>query len=450
MNQYKFLKLIHFKALLQWDLKRHFNNRLTSKYDIVSLENHILEQAQKYSIDNPDVQYGILGVNNQNGIFDAYIESGKNIKQKYKKMEVGWIAYNPYRVNVGSIGIKRIEHKYDYISPAYVVFSCLSSLCSDYLFLTMKTAFFSQRIKDNTTGSVRQNLSYEILKGLQIPLPSLPEQQALVSDYNAKINQAENMEKQAKQIEQEIEDYLFTELGIEKQTETIINDGGEYKLLKLVRCKNILEWGFDKISEDNKEFLNSTFYTNKLLMNVLLINPSTKLPKRSNVNISFIPMECISDKYGEWQDHRICHISNSNGYTKFQNGDLIWARITPCMQNGKSAVVDNLENGFGCGSTEFHILRSRDNNINMKYIHILLRLPIVLNKAMKSFTGSAGQQRVPKSFLEHLSVPFPPLDVQNAIVNHINALKTQMKKLKQKAEDLRKQALDDFEKEIFE
>ncbi len=69
---------------------------------------------------------------------------------------------------------------------------------------------------------------------------------------------------------------------------------------------------------------------------------------------------------------------------------------------------------------------------------------------MKSFTGSAGQQRVPKSYLENLTIPVPSLDVQNEIVEHINEQKEQIKQMKQQAETLRKEALEEFEKEIFE
>jgi len=98
-------------------------------------------------------------------------------------MQTGWIAYNPYRVNVGSIGIKKTEHKNEYISPAYVVFSCKENLLPEFLFLLFKTKIFNQVINDNITGSVRQNLTIDILKFLEIPLPPLYEQQKLIGNY---------------------------------------------------------------------------------------------------------------------------------------------------------------------------------------------------------------------------------------------------------------------------
>lgn len=452
---YKYLRFAEFKSIFQWDLKRYLNKSFKSKYGIVELGAHIKEESKKYAISEKGKRYGILGVNNQTGIFDAYTEDGSKIKQKYKKMETGWIAYNPYRVNVGSIGIKKPEHKFEYISPAYVVFSCQPSLLPDYLFLVMKTPVFNKIIRDNTTGSVRQNLSYDVLEGLQIPLPSLDVQQALVKTYNDRILQAQALMKQASLAVEGIEAFLLEKLGIESRKGTDYqrdkNGKDRFRFMRFVTIRDVKEWGYDRLTGNNIALLRSTMFQNERLSELTEINPTTSfssLDKKDDV--SFIPMECISDEYGEWVERRTCKVNSSKGYTKFMNGDLIWARITPCMQNGKSAIVDELENGFGCGSTEFHVLRNHNENLNLHYVHALLRMPIVLKDAMKYFTGSAGQQRVPKSYLESLSIPLPPCEVQNAIVKHINEQKEQIMELKKQAEKLRKEALEEFEKEIFE
>lgn len=153
-NNLKYLKFVRFKEVEQWDLKRYYSNMFKSKFSACHLTKVIKEESQKYDISDPKCNYGILGVNNQTGIFDAYTENGSKINQKYKKMQTGWIAYNPYRVNVGSIGLKDGILQNEYISPAYVVFSCKETLLPYYLFLTMKTDVFNKIIRDNTTGSV--------------------------------------------------------------------------------------------------------------------------------------------------------------------------------------------------------------------------------------------------------------------------------------------------------
>ncbi|MCV4771200.1 hypothetical protein OFC10_34730, partial [Escherichia coli] len=78
----------------------------------------------------------------------------------------------------------------------------------------------------------------------------------------------------------------------------------------------------------------------------VLLNPPTNFGNlKKDDKVSFLPMECISDLYGEVIEYRVGDVQSSGGYTKFQEGDLLWSKITPCMQNGKSCIVENLENG---------------------------------------------------------------------------------------------------------
>lgn len=124
-STYRYLQFVPYADIQNWSVQyMGEENSLASLFPMKLLGDFISEENKKYSISDPTIDYGILGVNNQIGIFDAYTENGAKIKQKYKIMKEGWIAYNPYRVNVGSIGVKRECHKNDFISPAYVVFSC--------------------------------------------------------------------------------------------------------------------------------------------------------------------------------------------------------------------------------------------------------------------------------------------------------------------------------------
>ena len=214
-----------------------------------------------------------------------------------------------------------------------------------------------------------------------------------------------------------------------------------------------------RLSIQNGEILHSINYDNVKLSEYAFVNPKTELNfKEQSEEMSFIPMECISDIYGEVIELRKGEKSQSHGYTKFQNEDLIWARITPCMQNGKSTVVRGLRNGVGYGSTEFHVLRTKKKELIIDYLYLLLRTKAVREDAVNYFTGSAGQQRVPKSYLENLSIPLPPLSTQDEIIKHIlgnkehndEGLKTKIKNLRQTAEEKRKDAIREFEKAIFE
>ena len=110
--------------------------------------------------------------------------------------------------------------------------------------------------------------------------------------------------------------------------------------------------------------------------------------------LSFVPMEAVDEYSGEIASQQTRNAGSSNGYTKFQEGDVLWAKITPCMQNGKAAIAINLTNGLGFGSTEFHVFRVNSKVANTRYIHTLLRLERLRAEAKKFFSGSAGHQRV--------------------------------------------------------
>jgi len=107
------------------------------------------------------------------------------------------------------------------------------------------------------------------------------------------------------------------------------------------------------------------------------------------------------------------------GYTYFAEGDVLFAKITPCMQNGKHAIARGLTDGIGFGTTEFHVLRPGPDVI-AEWIHYFVRQPALLLKATEHFTGAVGQQRLPPDYLANLDFPLPPLDEQKHIVEVLN------------------------------
>jgi len=109
----------------------------------------------------------------------------------------------------------------------------------------------------------------------------------------------------------------------------------------------------------------------------------------------------------------------SKGYTSFEEGDVLFAKITPCMENGKIAMARNLKNGIGRGSTEFHVLRPGDRVLG-EYVYHFVRQKRFREDAKRNFIGTAGQQRVPRSFMENVAIPLPPLDEQRRIVDILN------------------------------
>ena len=158
------------------------------------------------------------------------------------------------------------------------------------------------------------------------------------------------------------------------------------------------------------------------LSSIALINPPRRrdIPYAPNTPVTFVPMQSVSEDTGTiaWPEMRPL-AGVSKGYTYFEEGDVLFAKITPCMQNGKHAIARDLTNGLGFGTTEFHVIRPGEN-VTADWIHRFLRQPWVLKEAARHFRGAVGQQRVPKQFLIDLPIPLPPLAEQKRIVSILN------------------------------
>jgi type I restriction enzyme S subunit len=153
---------------------------------------------------------------------------------------------------------------------------------------------------------------------------------------------------------------------------------------------------------------------------VSVINPRVDIRLIDNSDlVSFVPMEAVEEGMNKVRlvDRPLAEVRK--GYTAFEDGDLLWAKITPCMQNGKSAIVHGLTSGTGFGSTEFHVIRAGSKVLN-GYLLALLSMPSLLYAAQAAFTGSSGHQRVPALFLESLEIPIPPLDIQHRLVAELD------------------------------
>ena len=162
-------------------------------------------------------------------------------------------------------------------------------------------------------------------------------------------------------------------------------------------------------------------HTQVPLAEICKINPRAKRNGYAgDTLVSFVRMAAVDERLGAIairEDRPIAEVSK--GYTQFQDGDVLFAKITPCMENGKAALARDLTNGMGSGSTEFYVLRPEEKVLG-EYIYHFIRRPQFREAAKRNFTGTAGQQRVPKSFMENVLIPLPPLDEQRRIVGILN------------------------------
>ena len=152
------------------------------------------------------------------------------------------------------------------------------------------------------------------------------------------------------------------------------------------------------------------------------INPRSQAVSDDTL-VSFVAMPDVSEDgkintsivrpYGEVK----------KGYTVFQEGDILFAKITPCMENGKGALAVGLQNGIGVGSTEFHVLRPNTDLLDGMWLYYLTAWPAFRHEAEIHMTGSAGQKRVPKTFLERYQLAIPTLDEQKDQVSQLDRIR---------------------------
>lgn len=152
------------------------------------------------------------------------------------------------------------------------------------------------------------------------------------------------------------------------------------------------------------------------LGDVAEINPrvTAEIKGRADEEIAFVPMDAVGEDGGLKYQERRPVSSVLTGYTLFKRDDVILAKITPCMENGKAAHLGELTTEYGAGSTEFHVLRPGPR-LNGRFLFYLIWNPAFRAKAEGRMTGSAGQKRVPADFLRDMEIPLPPLKDQARI-----------------------------------
>jgi type I restriction enzyme S subunit len=153
------------------------------------------------------------------------------------------------------------------------------------------------------------------------------------------------------------------------------------------------------------------------------INPALKqrADLRDDTPVSFIKMEDVSNRASIKNVRIVPYNQVSKGFTRFQNHDVLLAKITPCFENGKGGYAAHLQGGVGFGSTEFHVLRAK-NSSDSRFLYQYTNYPAFRMEGETNMTGSAGQRRVPTEFLRSCPVLYPPLPEQQKIATILSSV----------------------------
>ena len=201
---------------------------------------------------------------------------------------------------------------------------------------------------------------------------------------------------------------LYRQIQAEKQR--LINEGSIKK-----------EKHLPNIAEDEIPFDIPDTWRWVRVAQIVTLNPKNDLA--DDLETSFIPMPCVMDGFRNQHTFEIKKWKEiKKGFTHFAEGDIGVAKITPCFQNRKSVIFRNLKNGYGAGTTELTVIRTINETVLPEYLLWFFKTEYFIANGVKSFTGTAGQQRIHKDYLATCLIPLPPLAEQNRIVAKIEEL----------------------------
>ena len=356
----------------------------------------------------------------------------------------------------GTVGksylIKELVEKL-YLNQRVVCINTFNELINiNYIYTVIQSPFIKNLI-NTSKNSTNDNISIGIINNFLIPLPSINVQNKIINklqsiypiifNYNLKYTLLENLNISYKEelkksiLQYAIQGKLIKQNINDESAEVLINKILDEKR-ELIKTKQIKKENLSVIYKDDTD---NQFYekfddgrivniTDEIpfdipnnwrwarMKNICLINPKNSLD--DNLETSFIPMSLIDAGYSNSHTYEIKKWKEiKSGFTNFKENDIGLAKITPCFQNRKSTIFSNLKNGFGAGTTELYILRPINDLIYTKFIFWLIKSPYFIDNGVKTYSGTAGQQRINKDFIPNFLVPIPNYKTQVCIINKI-------------------------------
>lgn len=352
-----------------------------------------------------------------------------------------------------------------------------------YLALALQTTLAFRQAEKGATGTAQKTVPLSVLRNLILPLPPLTEQSRIVTRVEELMRLCDALEAKGQLEATQHAQLLSTLLGtltasatpeeladnwqrVDQHFDLLLDrpeaiDALEQTLLQLavrgllvpqdpadepasvllqkIRAEKdrlIAEGQIKRdkplppVTDEEKPFELPVGWEWSSLAAVGVISPRNYVA--DDTFASFVEMRSIPIAFGE------AHISESrpwrdikSGFTHFAEGDVGVAKITPCFENGKSTVFQNLSNGVGAGTTELHVIRPLCGLIP-QYVLIFLKSPDFLNAGEVVMTGSAGQKRLPRAYFENTPFPLPPLAEQSRIVARVTQLRRLCADLRQR------------------
>ena len=350
--------------------------------------------------DNRQGEYPIYGGNGINGYYsDCNVE--------------------PDTIVIGRVGFY-CGSVHQTISKAWVtdnafIVSCESVFNSKYLCHLLEWLQLSK-----TSNSTAQPvISGKGIYPLLIPLPPLYEQERIVSEVKRCFTLIAQIEQGKSDLQTIIKQAKSKILDLATHGKLVPQDPNDESAIELLKRINP---DFTPCDNGHYENLPGSWCLTDI-KSIFTINPKNKVA--DDVIAGFVPMTNIADGYSNkfrFEPRLWGHIKK--GFTHFAEGDIVVAKISPCLENRKSAIVTSLPNGIGAGTTELFVFRSQC--VLPEYGLYFFKSDSFINHCAGTFNGVVGQQRVSKSIIESIKFPLPPLSEQKRIVDAVHTAFTKL------------------------
>ena len=449
------LKLVPFENIESWSASFLFGtiNKFNRKYKILKISQLLIKNNESVIIEDEKLYKRVTVKINANGVVLRDEEYGKNIgtKRQFVTKE-GQMIVSKIDARNGAFGLIPSELDGAIVTNDFPLFDINHHLVNkNYLILLAKTNLFVDFAKSCSSGTTnRQRMDMDKFLTLEIPLPSISEQEAIVKNYYSKIEQAVTWEQEADTIEKSIETYLFEELGIRKETEERTRKKG----LQLVEFHKMEFWGVDKIKLD-EGILSLQYEVTSIgdFPGLLVTCFRGKSPRYTETSSKFI----LNQKCNRW---------NSIDFSFVKSVDEDW--YNNIDENIFTKEGDILVNSTGEGTIGRATYITKDYEELIYDSHILL---LRLNRTVYNpilfvelFNSSYIQTQIDKiksaqatkqtelgiSNLLKIRIPIlHNLQKQQTIIDQIDTYKNEIKVLREKATLLKQQAEQEFEQTIF-
>ena len=364
-------------------------------------------------VDKPEEERYVTVLLYGRGVIEREIKEGKvPVAFTGYKAHAGQLIISTINARNGAAGIIPAELDGAVVSKDFPLFD-IDHECVDeqYLLYYLWSDSFIHKAEQNSFGATMPRLHVKPFLNMQMRLPALSEQKRRAHTLC------------------HVESLLNTQSHLLTKLDELVKS--RFVEMFGLPGTDVHGWGMSSLGE------------------ICEINPKKSQDARltNGLLVSFVPMPSVSES-GDIDATQVKPYDEvKTGFTYFAENDVLFAKITPCMENGKGAIATGLYNGIGFGSTEFHVLRPAKETATPRWIYTLTVFPQFRIDAASNMTGSAGQRRVPASFLENYRVSVPPLELQNrfaAFVTEVDKSKLAVKQSLEKLETLKKSLMQQY------